>query len=996
MQIELLKRIALLVISFQILINLQSQAQQGNFKAFTVNDGLPSNYVYRAVEDDKGFLWVATDAGIARFDGKHFQVFTTEQGLPDNEVLAVVKEKNGRIWVNCFKQKPAYFDEVQNKFVNARNNNNLAKIKEGTSNMYFFPIETGGMMFVNEKGSTIFKDNQLFEFPSGKRNDDFLIKNYSDNSRLVQGNTFENNEPTIQKMVFYKTKEGKYIDSLIIREGNMLDYHSRSLNDGKYYLFFFDRAKCYIYSNFKTNPIRFTLDSVSIPESFNNFDFTPTSFYIVGNSGKIYLINKNTLQNEMVFSGNYLPNSIFNDKQGNLWMSTIDKGLLLYKKKQLLSLTIPESFKNKSFLSIAKMADGSILAGNFYGEIVQVNKQTFKVHEIPKRGKIARQRKIIISQNKVFSFSEAGIFVDYKNFLKHNPHGNFSYGKTAMLYSDSIIIVGQATIFSKLNTITEKVTILNGLGKRITALTRDLKGDIYFGSTDGLYKYDFEKNYSKSLVAIDPILTERITALCYTPDSLIWVATSGNGIVVLKNDKVITHLTLNEGLINNATKCILATKGNQVGLGTSSGISLINYQLNNNRITFSIHNISVNDGLTNNVINEMLFQNDTIYAATGDGVSIIPANISIPKFNIPVVIQRVTINQRDTIISNAYTLSYQQKNIQIQLAGVELSGHFKNLEYRLDDQNNWTAISGNTLTLELNNGSHLLQVRAKDVNGYAGTKITKLQFDIATPFWKVYWFWILVIFFLQAFTIYYVSRWQKKQKKNKLAREIASVQTAALEQQAFTSLMNPHFIFNALNSIQHYINVQDRLSANRYLSDFASLIRKSFEAAQQYFIPLEEDLENIKIYLRLEQMRFSGKFSYQIVIDDKLDIERWMIPTMLLQPLLENALLHGIMPSDIDGVIFLEISLVNEELSIVITDNGIGIAKSRLLKNAQSHISHGMNLIRKRISALNHFGEVPIRMVITTAFESETNPGNRVTIIIPSELHKAWMMAQKK
>jgi LytS/YehU family sensor histidine kinase len=270
-----------------------------------------------------------------------------------------------------------------------------------------------------------------------------------------------------------------------------------------------------------------------------------------------------------------------------------------------------------------------------------------------------------------------------------------------------------------------------------------------------------------------------------------------------------------------------------------------------------------------------------------------------------------------------------------------------------------------------------------------------IDFIVNTPFWKAFWFWFLIAMCLQLFTIYYVSKWQKKKKEKKLAREIANVQTASLEQQAFTSLMNPHFIFNALNSIQYYINVQDRQNVNRYLSDFASLIRKSFEAAQQYFIPLEQELEIVKIYLRLEKMRFSGRFTYKIVMDDKLDPEQWMIPTMLLQPLLENALLHGIMPSTINGDILLELSLFQNNLCIVITDNGIGIEKSRILKKSQSHKSHGMDLIRKRIAALNHFGESPIILQMTPAFEDDKNPGNRITIIIPAKLHSVWLKAQR-
>ena len=144
------------VVSFSLIffMLLTCKAQQATYTAFTVDDGLPSNYIYGCVEDDKGFLWIATDAGIARFDGEHFQVFTTRQGLPDNEVLEVVKEKNGCIWVNCFKQSPAYFDEVQNRFINAKEDSNLAKVS-GTGIMRVYALQNGGVMYANEKGSYI-------------------------------------------------------------------------------------------------------------------------------------------------------------------------------------------------------------------------------------------------------------------------------------------------------------------------------------------------------------------------------------------------------------------------------------------------------------------------------------------------------------------------------------------------------------------------------------------------------------------------------------------------------------------------------------------------------------------------------------------------------------------------------------------------------------------------------------------------------------------------
>ncbi len=962
------------------------RAQQLKYTTFTVNDGLPSNYVYRCIEDNKGFLWVATDAGIARFDGKHFQVFTTKDGLPDNEVLAVVKENNGRIWVNCFKQSPAYFDEVKNRFINAKEDSTLAKVKESTGNMHCYTLQNGGVMFYNNKESFVFRDNKLSTYPGGK-NYGLLIKENKDGTRLdLGGNLLK--EKKIFQTVIYQIRGGAYIDSIVIKNTDSKDIITSGFNDGKLYFFNTSKGKCYIFSNLYTNPIRFSVDSVNTPEPFNNYEFTDDCFYFVGMSGKVYLFNKKTLRQEAVVSGNYLSNSVYKDHKGNIWVSTIDKGLLVYKKSQFNPVKIPPNFTNTNFLSIARKPDGTLLAGNFYGEIMETGKKGAVIHTVPKEGLIARQRKILISQNKIFTFSEAGVCENYsKNLL--------SYGKTALAYNDSTILVGQSYGLVKLNVISRKFTPLNALEKRITALAMNKEGMVYFGSTDGLYKYNYAKNTTIALNQNNPLLRERITAICATADNLVWVATSGSGIVVLKNDKVLLHISETEGIVNNASRSMTAGKQGQVWLGTSGGISAINYKLQNDNISYTIQNLTVNDGLVNNVVNEMLYDKDTVYAATGDGIAVIPARVSITKFNIPVHLIRVSVNQRDTVLADAYKFGYEQKNIQMEFAGIELSGHFKNLQYTLDNNKNWIGLNENTLTVELGSGDHTIKVRAVDVNGNISNKILTINFNIATPFWKALWFWLIIAAAIQIIIIYVVNRRQKRRREAKLAKEIAGVQTASLEQQAFTSLMNPHFMFNALNSIQHYINVQDRQNANRYLSDFASLIRKNFEAAQQSFIPLEQEMENIKIYLRLEQMRFNDRFSYQVLVDENLDTEDWMIPTMIMQPLLENSLLHGIMPSAIDGKITVDLKEEQGNLLIIISDNGIGIANSLALKESGLHKSRGMQLIKKRIAALSRFGAQAITMDVSPAFVSEKNPGNKITLFIPHELHGAWLRAQQ-
>jgi ligand-binding sensor domain-containing protein len=620
--------------AFLVFISLSCQAQQSKYTAFTVNDGLPSNYVYRVVEDNKGFLWVATDAGIARFDGKYFQVFTTREGLPDNEVLAVVKENNGRIWVNCFKQGPAYFDEVQNRFINAKTDSVLAKLKAGTAIMFLYALKDGGVMYANEKGSFIFRDKKFSAYSPIPQKSSLIVKENKDGTQLRWGSHFVNPVKKTSETMIYQTKGTKLIDSIILKQSKGYQYIIPAIDEGVLYNFNHSKNKCFIYRDIGTSPLRFKVDSVSIPEPFIVFGFTGTWINFYGNSGKIYVFDKKSLKQQFVISGNYAPNSLYNDSKGNLWISSIDKGLIMYKKRQFGEVEMPLNFSHTNFFSIARKPDGTLLAGNYYGEVLETDGKKITIHTIPQKSNaIFRQRKILLSQNKVFTFSEVGTYVNYSKEITPSKAGIF-YAKTAISYNDSIIIVGQVSALYKLNSITGKVTRLLTNSKRVTALTKAYDGIVYYGSTDGLYQFDYVKNTDRALTNKDPLLRERVTALCATKDSLLWVATAGSGVLAVKDDKVIFHITAAEGIISNSTRSITAAGPGQVWLGTAQGISVINYKLNHNKVIYAIQNLSVNDGLTNNVINEMLYQKDTVFAATGDGISVVPANISIPEFNI--------------------------------------------------------------------------------------------------------------------------------------------------------------------------------------------------------------------------------------------------------------------------------------------------------------------------------------------------------------------------
>lgn len=202
--------------------------------------------------------------------------------------------------------------------------------------------------------------------------------------------------------------------------------------------------------------------------------------------------------------------------------------------------------------------------------------------------------------------------------------------------------------------------------------------------------------------------------------------------------------------------------------------------------------------------------------------------------------------------------------------------------------------------------------------------------------------------------------------------------------------MNPHFIFNALNSVNHYISQNDELAANKYLSDFSRLMRLVMETTRHDLIPLSDELEILNLYLQLEHARFRDHFDYNFEIDPNLDAQDFELPPMLIQPFIENAVWHGLRYLDGKGLLNIHISSQANGLKVVITDNGIGRKRSLEIKtrNQKLQNSTGMQNIDHRIRVMNELFRTHIRAEVSDAAESETNPGTRVQLYIPKNIHR--------
>lgn len=215
-------------------------------------------------------------------------------------------------------------------------------------------------------------------------------------------------------------------------------------------------------------------------------------------------------------------------------------------------------------------------------------------------------------------------------------------------------------------------------------------------------------------------------------------------------------------------------------------------------------------------------------------------------------------------------------------------------------------------------------------------------------------------------------------------RRIANQQLAL---RSLRSQMNPHFIFNALNSVNSFISMSDERSANRFLTEFSTLMRTVMENSEYDFISLTKELEIIKIYVELEHFRFNDKFSYQLNIDNDLDSEEYVLPPMLIQPYIENAIWHGLRYKETKGELIVSFTKERDKLKITIQDDGIGRKKSKEIKtkNQKKNKSTALKNINERVKLFADLHKIKVKVSINDLYEDGS--GTVVTLLIPQVNH---------
>ena len=284
-------------------------------------------------------------------------------------------------------------------------------------------------------------------------------------------------------------------------------------------------------------------------------------------------------------------------------------------------------------------------------------------------------------------------------------------------------------------------------------------------------------------------------------------------------------------------------------------------------------------------------------------------------------------------------------------------------------------------------GEYVFELQVANNEGLWNEEIFSLPIYIATPWWKAPWFWPLMVLVLLGLA-YSVYKWRIGQvRKEERLRSEYERKLAHMEMSALRAQMNPHFIFNSLNSIEYFIIQNEQEKASDYLNRFSRLIRLILQNSKNTVVPLKDDLEALKLYIEIESMRFDNLFDYEVRVEEGLELEKVLVPPMLIQPYVENSIWHGLMQKkDEQGKIDLTLRKNNGTLICLIEDNGIGREAALQLKSKSGtrKKSYGMKITSDRLDALNQLASSKASVKIFDLTNPQGEPsGTRVELVIP-------------
>jgi ligand-binding sensor domain-containing protein len=921
-----------------------SSGQELSHKQYTVKDGLPGATVYHNLQDKNGFLWFATDQGVSRFDGRTFTNFTKEDGLPDNEILRLYLDRHDNIWFISLSGIPSvlYNGHIQRmdscQGVKQILEDNLtdsiffvaAPDQSDHNNRqfsgYYQSANTPGNWHFTRRMVAVASPEWFYHFPVLKESSPTGINFYYSAKGTDSGEILIRNRQT-QRIYTFPT-------GLNASGKPFVRQFFWTLSADKNAILFYVKDSLY-YSSLQANRALFSLTRLNLPitgyDEISSLYCEDDSTLWLTTRTRGLLRLRNFMRTDMTIAS-FFPESyctsILKDREGCYWITTHNDGVYYVPNFRHHYLPGPREIADKDIKCIRSTGGPMLSAGSADGDIVKIRCSDLSTTLYPAWRRQNKNNRILdiwpYPGNRLLVGTDGGAFLisgeDQWQRVGRNMAVKGLYvgagREIAMATAAGIELIDLRRGSDRL-IYPFRTTSLAGIGPRYL-----------WATLIGLCEYagdsvkDLEQQYHL------PGITHHIDI---APDSSVWISTQ-EGIAILKRGQL--HLIKKEqGLLSNTCKHVLLDR-NTAWVATDKGISRIDYTWEKDSLHYSLSGITEEDGLNANDVNQTALAGDYIWAATARGICYFPRDYISGSATLPVVnIVRVSTDNGNFPPTDTVRFEGPNSRLLIGLAGISFrSGSKVRYEYRLKGlDSSWIALDNNVLEFPtLPFGQFVFEVRAIDRWNNRSATARTMTLLHPPPFWKSAWFTMLIYLvttFLIGLFFYFFSRHRqrKKEEQYQLKRKMND-----LEMMALRSQMDPHFIFNCLSSIQNYVLKADTKNANGYLHKFSTLIRRILQFSPAASIPLSEEIETLELYLELEKMRLGDRMDYHIHIDNDLRYGNLEIPSMVIQPYVENAIRHGISPlQGKKGLLQIAFRKATGYIECSVEDNGVGINRGR-------------------------------------------------------------------
>ena len=1005
------------LIVFLLLNFLRVSAQKNAYRYFnfSVEQGLPDNTVRCFAKDRNGFLWIGTHSGLSRFDGVRFRNFTCDptdtNSLSSNLIIHLYQDKTGLLWISTQDNGLNSFDPQTNQFKRyfqesrsssrIPNNHPTAVCEDKNGNLWIGFFGKGIARYNREK-------DQFHLVSFDDRKDGYNFNEIKDIKMDKEGIFWISTRDGLVKFNPNNLKHEKIEQ----REKNGLKKTDKNLFQriqisqlGDIYLGTWVDG-IYAYTPTTKQWKHFEVDKLSTgyANKINDFAFIGdqkilfTSYY--HGFGILDIATKNysylTIENKTSSKTPNLEDGISIYPTGeDIFLGTNDGFTRMSQRPKSIfefdGSNLKFDFENginviSTFLPFEN--DSLFYAGTYYrnGVYAFSKKTGFAKYEIPlnsTRGNLVifsslksryKQGTYYLATSKgLLQFSSSKSYeltsVQLPNALpRESAVSTITYDSKNRLWlslKDALFcwdessgqLINKSEEFKKSSKLeTLELQQLFGDSKGNIWIVNDQKRLFQYNPTSKSVRFFNDGNPSESILQgnVEEVLEDR--------NGNIWINMISIGLARYSpiSGKLI-YFTANQGLLSSRIFSFTKDKQGNIWVLSEKGVSVVNAE------TCLIRNFTKKQGFEIAQSNVIQYHDDGYIYMGGMDIAyrFKPEDILIKNQAGTIYITDIDIflkpyksskpyNSLDTIKLD-HTQNYIRFQFTIPDIGSSIDYYYYSKLEGIDKDWVLTGKEGNVVFSNLENGTYTFRLRAKNGAGEwcSGEKIITLI--VQPPFWKSTWF-LLSLILITGILIVLIYRYRVNQiRKKALQKNLLQKQLNELENKALRSQMNPHFIFNSLNSINSYIIKNKPDEASAYVSKFARLIRLILDNSRETHIALESELMALNLYIEIENKRFANKFSWNIQIHSSIDIHTTWVPPMIIQPFVENAIWHGLLHQEKPGVLTISLQEKSGYLEISIDDNGIGRDAAQQLKSKSllKDKSHGMEVTIKRIENFN-------------------------------------------